>query len=379
MNKQRGFLLATASAVFPTCLANLRRALSALLLGCALCARAADAGANAKPRDLTELPLEALMDIEVPTVYGASKFEQKATEAPSSITVISSDEIKRYGYRTLADVLQSVQGFHVSYDRNYAFLGTRGVNLGDFNSRMLLMVDGHRVNNDLTDGAFIDTAFILDIDLIDRVEVIRGPGSVLYGNNAFFGVINVITRKGRQIDGVEASGEYGEFDTYKGLVTIGKSFTNGFEFLLSGSYYDSQGADHLFFKQYKAPERNNGFADHLDDESFKSLFGSRRYKDCALEGGYISREKGNPTAQYMTAFNDSRLRTVDDRSYVDLKFTHEFPEVVDVTARIYYDRNDYEIGYPFGDPVATAFFREKQQGEWVGTELQLSKRLWDKH
>jgi outer membrane receptor for ferrienterochelin and colicins len=320
-----------------------------------------------------------LLELKVATVYAASKYEQKITEAPSSVSVVSSDEVKRYGYRTLADILQSLQGFHVSYDRNYAFLGTRGVSLGDFNSRVLLLVDGHRVNNNLTDGAFIDTAFLLDVDLIDRVEVIRGPGSVLYGNNAFFGVINVITRKGKQVDGVEASGEYGEFDTYKGRVTVGKSFTNGWEFLLSGSYYDSAGASRLFYKQYNTPEHNNGIASNLDDDSFKSVFGSVRYRDFTLEGGWITREKGNPTAQYLTTFNDPRLRTVDDRAYVDLKFAHEFPEVVDVNARVYYDRNDFKIGYPFGDPVATSFFREMQSGEWVGAELQLSKRVWDKH
>src|SRR5439155_12007827 len=158
----------------------------------------------------------------IPIVYAASKLEQKATEAPSSITVIGADEIKKYGHRTLADILRSVQGFHVSYDRNYAFLGARGVSLGDFNSRILLLVDGHRVNNNLTDGAFIDTAFILDVDLIDRVEIIRGPGSVLYGNNAFFSVVNVITRQGKKLAGTEVSGEYGEFETFKGRATIGK-------------------------------------------------------------------------------------------------------------------------------------------------------------
>src|SRR5204862_4390701 len=134
-----------------------------------------------RPSDLTELTMEELMEIQVPKVYGASKLEQKTTEAPSSVSVVTSDEIKRHGYRTLAEVLQSVQGLYVSYDRNYAFLGMRGINLGDFNSRMLLLVDGHRMNSDLTDGAFIGTAFTVDVDLIDRVEVIRGPGSVLYG------------------------------------------------------------------------------------------------------------------------------------------------------------------------------------------------------
>ncbi len=128
---------------------------------------------------LVGLSLEELTATKVDTVYAASKYEQKTTEAPSSVSIITQDEIQRYGHRTLADVLQSVQGFHVSNDRNYAFLGARGISLGDFNSRVLLLVDGHRVNNNLTDGAFIDTAFLLDVDLIDRVEIIRGPGTTV--------------------------------------------------------------------------------------------------------------------------------------------------------------------------------------------------------
>ena len=84
---------------------------------------------------------------------GASEVGEKPTEAPSSVTVITSERDQEIRPSDLADVLQSVQGFHVSYDRNYAFLGARGVSLGDFNSRILLLVDGHRVNNNLTDGA----------------------------------------------------------------------------------------------------------------------------------------------------------------------------------------------------------------------------------
>src|SRR5579871_1429828 len=145
-----------------------------------------------RPPDYADMDLTQLMNIPVVT---ASKFEQKSAEAPSSVTVITSEEIKRYGYRTLADILASVPGFYISYDRNYAFLGASGINLGDFNSRILLLVNGHRVNSDLNDSAYVDSTFLLDVDLIDRVEIIRGPGSVLYGNNAFFGVINVITRE----------------------------------------------------------------------------------------------------------------------------------------------------------------------------------------
>ena len=319
------------------------------------------------------------MEMDVAKVSSASKFEQKETEAPASVTVISADEIKRYGYRTLADVLNSAQGFLVSYDRNYSFLGVRGINLGDFNSRVLLLVDGHRVNNSLTDGASIGNDFIVDLDLVDQVEIVRGPGSVLYGNNAFLGVINVVTRKPKDLNGFEVSGEYAGFDTYKGRVTYGKAFTNGLELLLSGSIYESAGAERLFYKQFDTPAQNNGIAQGLDGEEYGSVFGSLSYHDFTLEGAFIRRKKDNPTAQFLTTFNDPRLQTVDERGYLNLKFAHSFEDIFDVTAQVYYDRNDVSIGYPLGVPVASTFFKEKQLGEWFGTEVQLSRQVWDKH
>jgi len=368
MNKRNSLLPILLRPAF------LSRQLLCVLFLLAAVARADD-GTN-RVKDLTELPIESLMQLEVPTVVAASKFEQKATAAPSSTTVITSDEIKRYGYRTLADLLASVQGFYISNDRNYSFLGTRGVNLRDFNSRILLLVNGHRVNNDLNDGAYIDTAFILDVDLIDRVEIIRGPGSVLYGNNAFFGVINVITRQGKQVDGAEVSGAYGSYDTYSGRVTLGNQFTNGLQMLLSGTYFNRDGPDNLFYKEFDTPSQNNGIAHKLDDDGFGSFFGSLNYKDFTLEGAFIDREKGNPTAQYGTAFNDPRLRTDDDRSYAVLKYAHKFPDIVDVSANVYYDRNDFQIDYPFS---SSPLLVEKQAGQWAGGEVQVDKKIWDRH
>lgn len=346
---------------------------TALLLFSMVCS-AAEVSTNEAP-DLTDLSPEQLMQLSVPTVVSASKFEQKATAAPSSTTVVTSDEIKRYGYRTLGDLLASVPGFYVSYDRNYQFLGTRGVNLGDFNSRILLLVNGHRVNNDLNDAAFVDTAFILDLDLVDRVEIIRGPGSVLYGNNAFFGVINVITRQGKQVDGVEGAGTYGSFNEYSGRVTVGKQFTNGLQFMFSGTLYNSDGPENLFYKEFNTPSQNNGIAHNKDDDGSGSFFGSVSYKDFTLEGAYIDRVKGNPTAQFATVFNDPRLRTDDDRGYVTLKYAHKFDHDWDVSADVYYDRSDFAINYP----LPSQLFREQQHGQWVGTEVLVNKKIFDRH
>jgi iron complex outermembrane receptor protein len=355
----------------------MRRAFPILALSLAVGMPAAEVTATPTAADLTELPLEALMNIEVPRVFGASKLEQKVTEAPSSVTIVTADEVKKYGYRTLADILESAPGFYVSYDRNNTFLGTRGVSLGDFNDRILLLVDGHRVNNNYNDGAAIGTEFILDVDLIDRVEIIRGPGSVLYGNNAFFGVINVITRQAKQVNGVEVSGEYGSFDTYKARVTYGKLFTNGVALMLSGTYYDTEGQDHLYYKEFNTPAQNpnNGVAQNMDGGSFESCFGSLGFRDFTLEGAFINREKVNPTAQFQTMFNDPRLKPTDQQGYATLRYTHSFDEVVDVAARVYYDQYDYSITYPY----ETTAYNEQDIGKWWGAELTLSKRLWDRH
>ena len=110
------------------------------------------------------------MEIEIGTVYGASKYEQKVSEAPSSVTVITADEIRKYGYRTLAELLRSVPGFYVNYDRNYHYVGTRGFRRpGDYDTRVLLLVDGHRVNENVGDSPAFGTQFVLDVDLIHKV------------------------------------------------------------------------------------------------------------------------------------------------------------------------------------------------------------------
>src|ERR1700736_3593321 len=124
--------------------------------------------------DLLDLSLEELMSIEIDSVYGASGFKQKVAEAPASVTIITSEEIQKFGYRTVADILRNVRGFYVTYDRNYSYLGVRGYGLpGDYNSRIALLIDGHRLNDAIYAAAPVGPEFPIDIDLIDRVEVIR--------------------------------------------------------------------------------------------------------------------------------------------------------------------------------------------------------------
>jgi len=325
--------------------------------------------------DLTELSPEELMKIEVATVYSASKFEQKVTEAPSSVSIVTADEIKKYGYRTLADILRSLRSFYITYDRNYSYVGIRGFGRsGDYNSRILLLVDGHRLNDNLYNAALLGTEFVIDIDLIDRVEVIRGPGSSLYGNNAFFAVINVITRRGRDLKGVELSSEAGSFDTYKGRLTYGENFRNGIEALISGTIYDSNG-NHLFFKEFDTPATNNGVTDHTDYDRFRNTLAKFSYRDFILEGAYSSRTKGKASASFGVDFNDPRNKTTDTWWFVDLKFERNLGHQLDVMGRLFYDSCEFDGDFIYGGILN----KPLGHGRWWGGEVKLAAKPIDGH
>jgi outer membrane receptor protein involved in Fe transport len=341
----------------------------------AFLAAAGIASAGQDLPDLSEASLEQLGNIKV---YGASKHLQEGADAPSSVTVINAEQIRQHGYRTLADVLQTVRGFFVTNDRNYSSLGVRGfARPGDYNTRILLLVDGHRINDNVYDEAMIGTEFPIDIDLIERIEIIRGPVSSLYGSNALFAVINIVTRRGQDLKGLEASGEAGSFNTYQGRFTYGNE-VHQVDFLLSGTFYGSRGHKRLFFSEFNAPETNNGIASHADDGQAGSSLVTVSYKGFTLQGVYGNREKGIPTAAYETIFNTPHTRTTDTHGYVDLRYEHTFAGSWDLLARTFYDRYTYSGTYMYSseiDPEQITPNLDFADGKWWGTELQVTKTV----
>ena len=344
----------------------------------------APARAQEPPRDLTELSVEELMKVDIDTVYGASKSLQKVTEAPASVSIVTADEIQKYGYRTLADILRSVRGFYVTYDRNYSYLGERGFSRSrDYNSRILVLVDGHRLNDNVYDGALIGTEFPMDVDLIQRVEVIRGPSSSLYGTSAFFGVVNIITKRGGDAEGATASVEGASFGTYKGRFSYGNRLGNGAEMLFSGSFYDSRGQRSLHFSEFDSPATNNGIAQNADYDQYHSFFANLSYRDFSLQALYGSRTKGIPTASFGTVFDDPRNLTLDARSYLKLGYEHTFGNQWDVRVNLSYDWYYYTgtYIYDYAGTGVPPFVENKDftHGDWWGAEVTVSKRLLEKH
>jgi iron complex outermembrane receptor protein len=357
-----------------------RRACCALVIGLVMLATMCPAAETVSDDDLLGLSLDQLMAIPV---YTAAKRAQDASEAPSSVTVVTGQEVRLYGWRTLADLLQSVPGFYAINPRTYGFAGVRGFNRpGDFGGRLLLLVNGHRLNDPLYDTAAVVEDFILDLDLIDRVEIVRGPGSALYGNNAFFAVINVITKQAGDFDGFEATGEVGSLDTRRGRLTWGHRAQCGAELLVSASAFRSEGQNPLYLQEFVDAGAGDGLLRDGDDQTGRRLMVSHHHGGLSVEGFYAERTKHGPPAWGMPA--DVPRKTFDARSFLEGRYARALSPTTDLDARLYYDRYSYWGDYPYdmaeeGQPRDLLVNRDESLAQSVGGELQLNWRPDPRH
>jgi iron complex outermembrane receptor protein len=316
------------------------------------------------PSRIETLTLEQAMSAEIPRVVGASRFLQEVLDAPANVTVVTREDIERFGYVTFDQVLRSVRGFYTTYDRNYAYVGVRGFSRpGDYNSRVLLLVNGHRLNDNIYGAAPIGTDVPIALALIDRVEIVRGPGSSLYGTSAFLAVINVVTRTGASI-GSSAAVRVGSLGTRALRGSVGRSFANGADVLLSATGYVSAGVDRVTV--------GNATSLGMDDDESWSMFGSATNGNWRAEGAYVNRQKGIPTGAFGTALDDPRSETSDRTGYFDL--TYQGP--VKGTALIWrasYDRSLYDAS--FAAAADMPLFRADSVGERYSTETTLTRRI----
>jgi iron complex outermembrane receptor protein len=322
-----------------------------------------------------------LLLFEEQDVSAAMKHPQSQREAPAAVTVITSEEIRRFGYRTLAEVLRGVRGFHVSGDRNYDYLGVRGFSRpGDYNDRILLLVDGHTYNDDIYGTAAIGNDFGIDLEAVERLEVIRGPGSALYGGNAVFAVINVVTFDGATKPGIRTTLETGSFWRKRAQITVGHVFTNGPSVFASGSILDTDGQHEIFYPDFDDPSTNDGVAVDADGERALNFFLKARWGDFALEGGINQRDKHVPTGSFGTTFNDNDTQTTDGRRFADFSYAHDVLPNLNVSARAYYDGYRYHGTYVYADDDGGRIKNEDRAwSDWFGSEVRMRWQAWERN
>jgi outer membrane receptor protein involved in Fe transport len=313
--------------------------------------------------DANDLSLEDLMQVPV---IGASKYLQKQSEVAAAVSVVTRDEIKAFGWRTLGDVLASLPGVYSTYDRQYSYLGMRGFGLpGDLNTRTLILINGNRVNDPVFDQGPTGYDLPLDLDLIERIEFIPGPGGAVYGQNAMFGVVNLVTRTGEAVNSAEVAVAHDFLSQQnKGQAIWGSKLANGTDMLLSVSELRATGQD-LFFNYGAAGVSGNATGE--DGERDVNLLARLARGPWSLEVESGRHRKDDPTGAYLSTPLVPGQFQQDARTVAQLRYNESFADdKLQVLARVFGGSEDYSDLFYFGSPFTTPAY-----GKWVGAEVRL--------
>lgn len=346
--------------------------------------------------------LEALLDSNVVTT--ASQTAETSDVAPAISTNITAEQLRRYGIHTLEEAVNYLSLAVSSGGRNFhaqpVDLGARGVLIaGDRGNHVLLLINGHHVNEPGLGTANFGYLSGIPMEMVDHIEVIVGPGSVLYGSNAMLGVVNVITKRASGFDGGLVYAEAGLIDSARTGAGFGHEFSlfgSDAEITAMGQYFQRWGPD------LEVGPQNRGI-DFLTGEPFLTNRGGERNGiwggTLTKEGNFIRSPSGhvrfkvgnltvNAHARYSEIglplgdrtiggdFDSSRNRSYERTFWVDIAYSTVLSPIVDLTARAYADTWGQEtqtdvIAGPCG-VLTECVDRGVQISRWAGAELQTS-------
>ena len=296
-----------------------------------------------------EFLTEAIWFGSVEEVAIATRHETKISKAPGIVTVITTEEIKNLGYRTFVEILRTIPGFEILKDGSNGVVvpAVRGITSSN---KVRLMLNGHFVNSPFTGSAFgrFDD---FPVENIKKIEIIRGPGSAMYGENAFTAVINIITKDAKDIDGVKVSSGYGSFETYEENVVFGKTYgkvdvsgmlhyrqTVGFDGIVES---DRQTILDNTLSSFGVPAVSKAPGRVHDGRQEYDMNLKVTYKEFYFEGLYINKNVspfiGGP--QYALT-DESQIR--DNYVFGEVGYKKKYEEKLTIKPRLYYDQFDLD-------------------------------------
>lgn len=293
-------------------------------------AEAAETNQTSNPSaDLENLTLEQLVNVQVTSV---SKKETDLFTSPAAISVITQDDIQRNGFTSIPDALRMVPGMDVAQiNASEWAVSVRGFN-SQFADKLLVLVDGRSVYTPAFSGVVWQIQDLVMED-VDRIEVIRGPGAALWGDNAVDGVINIMTKSARETQGGLISTSFGTDD---------QSITS--------LRYGGQLGSNLFYRVYAKYESEDGFVNSMGNgrlDGWDALHGGGRLDwepnpndRVTLQGDYLAAKIGataqSPLLTPPYATNISQVDTESDGNVLS-RWTHDFSPSSQLTVQMYYD------------------------------------------
>lgn len=327
-------------------------------------------------RNISVLPDQQVRVEEVLTqaeqVQAASRVAEAVEDAPSSVTIIPREELLAFGYPTIADALRGVRGMYVWNDRTYASIGARGLGqLGSYSNRELVLADGHPTNDDWVGSAYVGFDGRTDLADVERIEVVRGPGSVLYGTNAFSGVVNLVTRYREEKPGVEVGVSAVDASVGRGRVRAQANLGKDAGIWTSVSGAHGGGRDFYFPELNTAPTPGaDGHSRNADGFDAGTIMGRAWWKWLTAQWFLHSHDKQLPTGEFDTLLGDPRTQQTDTRAFVEVRAEPVLSRSVQLFSRVHWNayrfRGDYARAPADGDVEHDRF-----DGAWVGAEQRV--------
>lgn len=314
-----------------------------------------------------EIKVYAELRYAPPPVRAASKGLTSVDEAPASTTVLTQEELRSFGWRTLAEALSGVRGFFLADDRTYTYVGVRGFSPpGDLNTRILILWDGHAMNDVWAGQGYAAHDLSVDLEEVERIEVVRGPGSALYGTGAFFAVINVVPRESLGTSRrVEVTGAVGALGSASLHASTGWESGLDRSVLISGAALLASGAD-------TTPLASGTRVEGLDGE--RAVGGSiyARLGGLTLMARLHSRVKEIPTGPFGTVIGAKGTQVRDTRGFLEARYERSLSDSVALTLRGAFDMSRYRGYWMYEDDDGEGFSRDTDAGraDWVSAEAR---------
>ncbi|MFC1510175.1 TonB-dependent receptor plug domain-containing protein [Candidatus Omnitrophota bacterium] len=293
--------------------------------------------------ELFALSLEELLDAQISV---ATRYLMPLKKAPAIATVITDVEIRNMGARNIMDVLERIPGLGIT--RSYFSLWEieiRGLKTSR-SEKIKLMVDGHSMNYPVWGGA----AWAYDnisLDQVKRIEVIRGPGSALYGSNAFSGIINVVTKNGEDIDGTTLSAKTGTYDTHQYNIAHGKKYGD-VDVLAFATFRDAKSSD------LQVDADLLGRSGTTDDWARSHEIGLKiSWKELVFNFRNLKRANGPYIGVQYLLNDESDIDT--DQYMIDLSYAHQLNDKTSIYSKAYLNHVDISLGWEiFPEGVAAS-------------------------
>ncbi|HEX7669701.1 MAG TPA: TonB-dependent receptor, partial [Polyangiaceae bacterium] len=306
---------------------------------------------------------EALSQAE--EVEAASRVAESVEDAPSSVTIVPREELTAFGYPTIAEAVRGVRGVYVWNDRTYQSLGVRGLGrLGSYGNRELVLLDGQPTNDDWVGSSYVGFDGRTDLADIERIEVVRGPGSVLYGTNAFSGVVNLVTRYRDEKPGTEAGISAVDASVTRGRVRAQASLGKDSGVWTSIGGARGSGRDFVFGSSGTGPGEASRNADAF---AAGTMEGRVWWKFLTAQWFLHSHDKELPTGEFETLLGDPRTHQQDTRAFVEARAEPTLSRQVQLLSRVHWNlyrfRGDYAREQGDGGVEHDTY-----DGQWVGAE-----------